>query len=111
MRYMCLLGAVLLLAPGCSTMHAKAVDPMERANTIAAKIAETERLGGKTCSPRELAKVKVALARMVHKVDEGYYSAGWLEPGFDAVNDSADGLLKDRRLAASMGDSTVCASR
>lgn len=102
--------AAMFLAAGCSTMQAKAVDPMERANAISAKISESERLAAASCSPRDLARVKVGLDRMVHKVEEGYYSAGWLEPGFDAVDQSADRLLAERRVAASMGDPAYCLS-
>jgi len=106
-----LTGALLILAAGCSTMKAKAVDPMDRARGIEMKIAEAEMLGARSCSPRELAKIKVALEHVVHEIHEGYYSAGWLEPDIAAADKSAEDLLRERRVAASMGTRFRCVSR
>ena len=104
-------GALLFLAAGCSAMHAKAVDPMDRARGIEMKIAEAELLGARSCSPRELAKIKVALDHVVHEIQEGYYSAAWLEPDLAAADKSAEELLRERRVAAGMGSRFHCVSR
>jgi len=92
-------------------MYAKAVDPMDRARMIEAKIAEAERLGARSCTPRELAKAKVALEHLLHEVEEGYYTAAWLEPHIAVADDSAEVLLQDRRVAASTGSRFRCVTR
>lgn len=104
-------GTLLFLAAGCSAMHARAVDPMDRARGIEAKVAEAERLGARSCAPRDLAKVKVALDHVVHEVQEGYYTAAWLEPDFAAADKAAEELLEERRLVAGMGGRFRCVSR
>jgi hypothetical protein len=104
-------GALLFLAAGCSAMHANAVDPMDRARGIEAKIAEAERLGARSCAPRELAKAKVALDHLVHEVEEGYYTVAWLEPDFVIADKAVEKLLEERRVAVSMGSRFRCVSR
>jgi hypothetical protein len=104
-------GALLILSAGCSAMHAKAVDPMDRARGIEAKVAEAERLGARSCAPRDLARVKVALDHLVHEAQEGYYTASWLEPDFAAADKAVEELLEERRVAASMGSRFRCVSR
>ena len=66
---------------------------MDRARSIEAKIAEAERLGAQSCAPRELAKARVALEHLVHEVEEGWYTAAWLEPHIAAADESAEELL------------------
>ncbi len=83
---------------------------MERGAWIASKISEAERLGAKECSPRQLAKAKVALEHVMHEVREGYYTDAWLEPGFEHADKFADELLAERRLAASLGRPFQCVS-
>ena len=110
-RRLLIAGALLLLAAGCSTMQAKAIDPMQRARGIEAKIAEAERMGARSCSPRDLAKAKVALDHLIHEVEEGYYTAAWLEPDFAAADKTVQELLEERKVAASVGGRFRCVSR
>ncbi|MBI5904055.1 MAG: hypothetical protein HZB86_00635 [Deltaproteobacteria bacterium] len=104
-------GVLPFLAAGCSTMQANAIDPMDRARGIQAKISEAERLGARSCSPRELAKAKVALDHLIHEVDEGYYTAAWLEPDFVAADKAVQELLEERKVAAAVGGRFRCVSR
>lgn len=104
-------GSLLVVAAGCSAMHARAVDPMERARSIEAKIAEAEELGARSCSPRELAKLKVALEHVVHEWEEGYYPAAWLEPDFVETEKRAEEMLRQRQFAAALGTRFRCVSR
>ncbi len=102
--------AALLVAGGCATIQPKSTGSAERGAWIASKIAEAERLGAAECSPRQLAKAKVALEHVMHEVGEGYYSDAWLEPNFVAADTVADELLAERRLAASLGGRFKCVS-
>lgn len=111
MRHRLFFAAVLLiLTSGCSTKLAKVVDPMDRARAIQAKVAEAETLGARSCSPRELAKLKVTLEHVVHEWEEGYYTAAWLEPDLAAAERTAEDLLQQRRVAASLGSRFQCVS-
>lgn len=112
MSHPMIVAAVLLvMTAGCSAMHANRVDPMVRARSIEAKIAEAEELGARSCAPRELAKLKVALDHVVHEWEEGYYSAAWLEPDLAAAETTADDILRARRFAASLGTRFHCVTR
>jgi hypothetical protein len=39
----------------------------------------------------------------MHEIQEGYYSAAWLEPDLATADGSAEELLRERRVAAGMG--------
>ncbi len=105
-----MLMAALFLAAGCAAMQPKTTGSVERGAWIASKISEAERLGAKECSPRQLAKAKVALEHVMHEVKEGYYTDAWLEPEFEHADKFADELLAERRLAASLGRPFRCVS-
>ncbi len=105
-----MLTAVLIVAGGCATMQPASTGSAERGAWIASKISEAERLGAKECSPRQLAKAKVALAHVMHEVNEGYYADAWLEPKFAEADTVADEILAERRLAASLGGPFRCVS-
>ncbi len=105
------LTATLFLAAGCAALQpTSTTGSAERGAWIASKISEAERLGAKGCSPRQLAKAKVALEHVMHEVKEGYYSDAWLEPEFTNADRIADDLLAERRLAASLGRPFRCVS-
>lgn len=105
-----MLTTTLLLAAGCAALQPQKTGSVERGAWIASKISEAERLGAKDCSPRQLAKAKVALEHVMHEVNEGYYTAAWLEPEFANADKIADDLLAERRLAASLGRPFRCVS-
>ncbi len=105
-----MLAAMLALTAGCATVQGKSTGSVDRGAWIAAKLAEAEQLGAKECSPRSLAKARVALARVMHEVEEGYYTDAWLAPDFANADLLADELLADRRLAASLGRPFRCVS-
>jgi len=104
--------AILFVAGGCATMKpaSSSTGSVERGAWIASKISEAERLGAKECSPRQLAKVHVALEHVMHEAREGYYSDAWLEPDFADADKLADELLAERRIAASLGRPFRCVS-
>jgi uncharacterized protein YbjT (DUF2867 family) len=106
-----MLPAVIFLAAGCASVPAKnAAAPEERAGMIASKIREAEQLGAKGCSPRALARAKVALEHVLHEAGEGYYPPSWLEPDFAAAEMAAEELLAERRMAARLGPRFRCVS-
>jgi len=102
--------AAMFLAAGCATMPAKAVAPKERTGMIASRITEAEQLGAKSCAPKTLAKVKVALEHVTHELEEGYYPHAWLEPDIAAVEKAAEELLAERKYAATLGTHFRCVS-
>jgi len=102
--------AIVFVAGGCATMQPASTGSVERGAWIASKVSEAERLGAKECSPRQLAKAKVALEHVMHEANEGYYTDAWLEPDFADADKLADDLLAERRLAASLGRPFRCVS-
>ena len=105
-----MLAAVVALSAGCATVQGKSTGSLERSQWIAAKLTEAEQLGAKECSPRSLAKARVALEHVKHEVDEGYYTDAWLAPDFAEADKLADELLAERRLAATLGRPFRCVS-
>lgn len=106
-----LFGAIVFLAvllAGCAARQVTR-NFNDRADEIAAKLAEAERLGARDCSPRELARVKVELERARHEALEPHYPREWVHMEFDKVENAAVRLLDERHLAASLGIRFRCA--
>jgi len=109
-RHLFSLALLLLIAAsslGCASGQVKK-SFNERANEIAAKIAEAERLGARECSPRELAHAKVELEHARHEAMEPHYPRNWMHAEFDKADKAADELLEKRRIAASLGAHFRC---
>jgi hypothetical protein len=100
--------AVLFLGAGCASMPAKAVVPSARTGMMASKITEAEYLGAQNCSPRALAKAKIALDHVAHEVQEGYYHPAWLEQDLANAEKAAEELLAERKSAASRAPRLHC---
>jgi|GEM_PF-6331469 len=93
--------AALFLGAGCASMQGTAVVPSARTGMMASKITEAEYLGAKKCSPEALAKAIVALDRVTHEVQEGYYHPVWLEHDLANAEKVVAELLAERKAAAS----------
>jgi len=93
--------AVLFLGAGCASLQGTAVVPSARTGMMASKITEAEYLGAKKCSPKALAKARVALDQVVHEVQEGYYHPVWLEHDLAKAEKAVEQLLAERKTAAS----------
>lgn len=110
MKAVILSTAAMFLAAGCASMPAKTIAPTTRTDMVASKIREAEQLGAKGCTPRTLAKAKVALDHVLHEVEEGYYHPAWLEPDIAAAEKAAEELLAERKYAAILGARFRCVS-
>ncbi len=100
MRSIDLSTAVLFLGAGCASMPAKAVVPSARTGMMASRITEAEYLGAQKCSPRALAKAKIALDHVAHEAQEGYYHPAWLEQDLVKAEKAVEELLAERKSAA-----------
>ncbi len=110
-RRLHLFGAAIFLAvllAGCAARQMSG-NFDDRADEIAAKLAEAERLGARDCSPRELAHARVELERVRHEALETHYPREWVRMDFDKVESAADMLLDGWRHAASLGFRFRCA--
>lgn len=107
--------ALLLISPaftvGCAGARPASATLSERADRIAAKISEAEQLGARECSPRELARAKVALDHAIHEVKELYYPRQWTELEFARAEEIVDDLLDQRRLASASPYRFRCVNR
>ncbi len=101
------------LIVGCAAAPPSKQSQSERGDRIAAKLAAAEALGAESCSPRELARAKAALALARHEAVEPHYPAYWTENEFAAAEETADRLLALRQEAARFGAGTrfQCVSR
>ena len=93
--------AVLFLGAGCASMQGTAVVPSARTGMMETKITEAEFLGARKCSPLALAKAKIAVDRVIHEVQEGYYHPVWLEQDLAKAEKAVADLLAERKSAAS----------
>ncbi len=105
--------AVFLAIPvavltGCSLRQTTRIDLYERAERIAAAIERAESKGARDCSPRELARAKVALEHVLHELEEGYYPPSWTELHFEEAERLARTLLDERILAEASGTRFRC---
>lgn len=99
--FMALLVLSVIVVSGCATWQVtKSLD--DRADEIAAKIAEAERLGARGCAPRELARAKVELERARHEMIEPHYPRYWRHAGLNRAEEVANELLEKRRLASNL---------
>jgi len=108
MRKSILLTVVLFLGAGCASMAATAVVPSARTGMMASGITEAEYLGAQKCSPKALAKAKIALDHVSHEVEEGYYHPAWLEQDLASAEKAVEELLAERKSAASRAPQLHC---
>ena len=99
---------VLFLGAGCASMQGTAVVPSARTGMMAARITEAEFLGAQRCSPRALAKAKIALDHVSHEMEEGYYHPVWLEADLVAAEKAVAELLAERKTAARRAPQLHC---
>ena len=100
MRKAIVLSAALFLGAGCASLQGTAVVPSARTGMMASKITEAEYLGARKCSPKALAKAKIALDHVSHEVQEGYYHPAWLEHDLADAEKAVEELLAERKAAA-----------
>ena len=100
--------AVLFLGAGCASMQGTATVPSARTGMMAAKITEAEFLGAQKCSPKALAKAKIALDHVSHEMEEGYYHPVWLEDDLVSAEKAVAELLAERKTAASRAPQLHC---
>ncbi|MHB1011715.1 MAG: hypothetical protein ACYC37_02205 [Desulfobacteria bacterium] len=100
--------AVLFLGAGCASIPAKAGVPSARTGMMASGITEAEYLGARNCSPKALAKAKIALDHVTHEVQEGYYDPAWLEQDLVMAEKAVAELLAERKSAASRAPRLHC---
>ncbi|MHB1024384.1 MAG: hypothetical protein ACYC24_01610 [Desulfobacteria bacterium] len=100
--------AALFLGAGCASMQGTAVVPSARTGMMESKITEAEFLGARKCSPLALAKAKIAVDRVIHEVQEGYYHPAWLEQDLAKAEKAVADLLAERKSAASRSPRLLC---
>lgn len=102
------LAFALSVPGGCSLRQTTRFDLYERAERIAATIESAESKGARDCSPRQLARAKVALEHVLHELEEGYYPPSWTALHFDEAERLARNLLDERILAEASGTVFRC---
>jgi peptidoglycan-associated lipoprotein len=90
--FVSLLILAVAFAAGCAKRQMTKSE-MDRADTIAAKIAKAESMDAKDCAPRELATAHAELDHARHEATERHYNDAEIEEYFVAADKSADALL------------------
>ena len=87
-----LLILAVAFAAGCAKRQLTKSD-MDRADTIAAKIAKAESMDARDCAPRELAAAQAALDHARHEAVERQYDQAEVDAYFAEADKAADALL------------------